>query len=102
MFLTANARFKEPFETDMSGLRLITNAPNFNQFQVNGVIPGSPANQAGIRDGDIIAAVDGHPAGSLTLGGMQLSFQRPGDVRHLIVKRVPQELRVNLNLRRLM
>ena len=102
MFLTPNARFKEPFETDMSGLRLITSAPNFNQFQVNGVIPGSPANQAGIRDGDIIAAVDGHPAGSLTLGGMQLSFQRPGEVRHLIVKRGPQELRVNLNLRPLM
>jgi hypothetical protein len=33
---------------------------------------------------------------------MQLSFQRPGEVRHLIVKRGPQELRVNLNLRPLM
>lgn len=36
-----------------------------NQVQIHGVVPGSPAAQAGLRPGDIIESIDGHPIASV-------------------------------------
>jgi hypothetical protein len=101
MFLAPNERFAAPFETDMSGLRLTTHPPLFNQFEVNGVTAQSPASEAGIRDGDMIGALDSRPAANLTLDAIQESLERPGEVRHLLLQRGTHELRVDLHLRRL-
>jgi len=101
LFLTANKQVHLPFETDMSGLKLTTEPPLFDRFLVDGVTSGSPADQAGIRDGDVIAAIDGHPASGLTLERIQYEFQQLNGVHHLIVERSGKQLRVDLKLRRL-
>jgi predicted aspartyl protease len=65
MYLEKNRRFDRPDTHDRSGL-WINRAGD--AFQVEDVVPGSPAAQAGVRVGDRITAVDGQPASALSLG----------------------------------
>lgn len=64
MYLEKNRLFDRPDAHDRSGL-WINRAGD--AFQVEDVVPGSPAAQAGIRAGDRITAVDGTPAAGLSL-----------------------------------
>jgi S1-C subfamily serine protease len=47
--------------------------------QVAGVVPGSPADRAGIRAGDVVTTVDGHAVASATALHDAMSAHRPGD-----------------------
>ncbi len=47
--------------------------------QVAGVVPGSPAEGAGIRAGDVVTALDGHAVASATALHDAISAQQPGD-----------------------
>jgi S1-C subfamily serine protease len=47
--------------------------------EVGGVIPGSPAEQAGIQAGDVLTAVDGHAVSSTAELHTRLAQHRPGD-----------------------
>lgn len=101
MYLAPNRHFGEPFETDMSGLEVTANPPQFDRFEVSGVMAESPAGQAGVRQGDVIAEVDGRPASRLALADIQTSFEKPGETRHLLLERGKEELRIELHLKRL-
>lgn len=101
MYLNPNKRFTQPFETDMSGLRLTARPPLFKRFEISGIAEDSPASEAGMREGDVITAVDGRPAADLTLSEVQKSFQRNGELRRLTIQRGEREFQVDLPLRRL-
>ncbi|MGD0084378.1 MAG: trypsin-like peptidase domain-containing protein [Acidimicrobiales bacterium] len=45
---------------------------------VAGVLPGSPAGAVGLREGDVITAVNGHAVTSPTVLGQLFSHDRPG------------------------
>ena len=62
MILEKNAAFAQPFEWDMSGALLLAEGADFDAFRVHAVIAGSPAAQAGLVEGDRIAAIDGRAA----------------------------------------
>ncbi len=47
--------------------------------QVAGVVPGSPAEGAGIRTGDVVTTVDGHKVASATALHDAMSNHKPGD-----------------------
>lgn len=47
-------------EYDMSGIALITTFEDRHKFTVNRVAKGSPAEEAGIKKGDVITTIDGN------------------------------------------
>lgn len=66
--------------------------------RISRVIEGSPAEQAGLRVGDLIVAVDGQslaPAGELAEA---VAGHRPGDMIELIVESQGQQRRVTVIL----
>jgi C-terminal processing protease CtpA/Prc len=72
-------------------------------FEVMAIMTGGPAQQAGLKVGDIITAVNGKPAGDLTLYGLRemLSKSAPGTRVKLTVGKGAKAHDVSLVLRRL-
>jgi predicted aspartyl protease len=101
MLLRPNADFGEPFEVNMSGLELVTKADDFKVVKIKHVRAGSPAAQAGLREGDEVVAVDGRPASKYGLDMLAKMFRREGKEYGLTVRRGEQVLKVKIRLRRL-
>lgn len=60
-------------------------------FQVTKIWPGGPAELAGLRESDVITAIDGKSLGSLQIGGFYLLFPKnPGEVTNLQYVRAGQ------------
>ena len=77
-----------PFDLDTydrSGLRIEANPAG---FRVVSVSYGTPAAEAGLRPGDIILAVNGQPATSITLPSLrdELRQRPPGSVMALEIE----------------
>lgn len=64
MYLKPNENFGAPMNYDRSGMWI--NGTN-GGFVVKAVMNGGPAEQAGLKAGDVITAVNGKPAAELTL-----------------------------------
>lgn len=78
MFLQPNAHFDEPYDFDMSGLYLAAEGKDFRTFKVYKVVSGSPADGAGLREGDQIWAINEQPAAKLTLEQIRAMFRQEG------------------------
>src|SRR5207245_627633 len=76
MILEPNASFADRFEYDMSGIRLRAEGDDFKTLRVRRVVENSPATEAGVREGDVISAVDGKPAAELTLSQINQMFKQ--------------------------
>jgi S1-C subfamily serine protease len=101
MILEPNAGFDAPFETNWSGLVLKT--PGRSQFHtiiVAHVIPGSPAEDAGMREGDVITAAGDLATEELTTHRLWEMFQHPGETVRLHIERDGTPMDVSLTLRR--
>lgn len=61
-----------------------------NRVLVDGVVPGSPADQAGVGPGDIVVAVNGKAVSSPGDVDADLSGLHAGDTVSLAVQRGPQ------------
>jgi len=101
ILLRPNADFGEPFEVNMSGLELVTEADNFKVVKIKHVRAGSTAAQVGLREGDEVVAVDGRPASRYGLDRLAKMFRREGKEYRLTVRRGDQVMTVKLRLRRL-
>lgn len=95
-----NATFAEPFERASSGVRIHAEGPEHRTFRIKNVLEDSPASEAGLKQDDIISAIDGRPASELTLTKLNEMFERPVSYK-LTVKRGEQELNVTLTPRKL-
>ncbi len=93
--------FSEPFEFDMSGLGLASEGASFSVFRVMRVLPGTPAAEAGLREGDEILAVAGRPVAGTRLADVRELLRRPGQKIPLRVRRGAEELDFELKTRRL-
>ena len=96
-----NKAFRQPFEFDSSGLVLTAEGDDLRSFRVLRVIEGSPALEAGLREGDELVALDGRSTSSLTLETLRASLIAPGKSRQLEVRRDGQTTRTRVMLRRL-
>jgi len=67
LYLKPNKRFKRPFNIDRSGLIIHAFGKSFNQFIIHYVYPGSTADKAGIKKGDIITKFGRKKSNKLTL-----------------------------------
>ncbi|HUO12907.1 MAG TPA: Do family serine endopeptidase [Caulobacteraceae bacterium] len=64
--------------------------------QVTDVVPGGPAERAGLRSGDVVVAVDGVPVKSNTEMTREVAKAQAGDVVHLDVYRDGKEMAVDV------
>lgn len=96
IYLAPNARYGTPFENDRSGLFIIA---YHGGVMVLDARPGTPAANAGLKKGDMIAQVDGRSASSYTLAQLrELLSQAPGTIVHLHVRSGSSERDVTLTL----
>jgi hypothetical protein len=100
MILEPNQHIKDAFLFDASGvtLRLV---PESGDFSVHSVIQGSPASEAGLREGDLIQSIDGLSSQHFTLHQLQSILLRVGAEHHLTVQRDNQSLKFDFKLRKL-
>lgn len=97
LILEPGKRFAAPDVFPRAGLQLARVA---GVIHVAWVLPGSPAEAAGAREGDEIVAIDGKPAASWTVDGVEEALERgPVASQHsLDIRRdgVPRRLRLRL------
>ena len=101
MILEPNRHFSEPDEFDMSGLLLVAEGEAFKILKVKHLVEDSPATRAGLREGDVILAVNGTPASKLSLEQVRTMFKKEGQSYLLSIKRGAETLRIRIRLRRL-
>jgi S1-C subfamily serine protease len=70
--------FGDPYDRAFSGVALRADGPGYHTFHVREILEQSPATEADIREGDVITAVDGAPASTLTLAAIHEMFEKPG------------------------
>jgi hypothetical protein len=99
--LEPNRSFAKPFQSDASGLLLSAQGSDFRTFMVEGVIPNSPASEAGLQEGDQITAIGGKPAGAYALWRLQDELKTTGATVTLTAKRGDESLSKSLLLRSL-
>ncbi|MFU8856427.1 MAG: ChaN family lipoprotein [Deferrisomatales bacterium] len=66
------------------------------RVRVRGVLPGSPAERAGVRAGDVIAAIDGEPVKELFDVTYRVGLRRPGETGPLEVLREEERLTLEI------
>lgn len=101
LILEPNAHYTEPLEYDMSGIRLRASGDDFRTFKVYQVLEDSPAAEAGLSVGDILAAIDGVVASRFTLDEIYQMLKQQGREYELSFKRGGRTLSVKIKMRRL-
>lgn len=101
LILEPNSHYTEPFEYDMSGIRLRAEGNDFRRFRISHVLQGSPAEEAGLREGDMLDAIDGNPASSFSLDFIYQILKRQPREYKISVKRGNETLSVMIKTRRL-
>ncbi|HYH55330.1 MAG TPA: aspartyl protease family protein, partial [Anseongella sp.] len=67
MLLKPNNRFGDPFEHDMSGMSLVTAGQVYRRYFIANIIPGSPADEAGLEVDDEILSINLQPAKEMSI-----------------------------------
>ncbi len=100
IYLKPNKNYGAPMNYDRSGMWI--NGTN-GGFEVKAVMTGGPAEQAGLKPGDVITAVNGKPADSLTLYNLRgmLRDGTPGSRMKFTLGKGGDARTVTLVLRRL-
>lgn len=101
LILEPNRHFSEPDEYDMSGLLLIAEGEDFKILKVRHLIEDSPATEAGLREGDVISAVNGTLASKLSLEQVRAMFKKEGQSYLLSIRRGGERMQIRIRLRRL-
>lgn len=102
MIIEPNSRFDDPFEYDMSGLRLIATGDDLKTIRVANVIAGSPAAVAGVRPNDILTDIDGVPSAEFDLEKLESYFKQDGQNIAITVERGSTPLYLRFTLKRLL
>ncbi len=76
MLLVPNGRFEDEFRFDRSGLRLTP----ADTLKIEGIIAGSPADQAGLEPGDVLIRIDDRPVTGADFEGARARLLGDGEV----------------------
>jgi len=97
-----NTYFADYEEEDKSGLTIIAKGAGLKTFEVVAVQASTPAGEAGIQKGDIIAGIDDEPAADLTLSAVRDLFRQIGHRYKLLIQRSGQTVQISIQMRRLL
>jgi hypothetical protein len=100
IILEPNESFDEAFDRAFGGLSIVAEGKDYRTFRIADVLENSPGTEAGLRKDDVIAAIDGKAAASLSLTRLLELFERPVPYK-LTVRRGDQMLQVTLTPRKL-
>ncbi|TAF67806.1 MAG: PDZ domain-containing protein [Cytophagales bacterium] len=67
IYLKPNRYFKEPFRENKSGMYIAAEAPDFKIFKINYLYANSPAQKAGLQEGDTIVAINNQMVNDMTI-----------------------------------
>ncbi len=70
VYIRPTRKWRSPWRFDRSGLSVSAGGKDLRNFVVLNVLPGSPAERADIRRGDLILKINGMPANFITLGSL--------------------------------
>jgi len=102
LILEPNEHLDEPYEFDMCGLMAIAEGDDLKTLRIYHVTAHSPASEAGLREGDVIASIDGQPAEQMSLEHVRRLFRRDAGSEHsIMVLRDGRQHKVSVKLRRL-
>lgn len=101
MILEPGREFKKPMEHDMCGVFLLNWFEPVRGFLVMAVTPGSPAEAAGLKQGDIITGIDGKQTDAITLTQARNLLKRSGKKAILSIARDGQLLEIAVKLKRM-
>jgi len=102
MILQKGADFRRPFEYNMSGITLRSLGTLFNIYEVSDIIPGSPADVAGIKTGDVLLAIDHNFTLTMTLGEVNKKLSAGDGIKvNLTLSREGKQMEVRLRLKKL-
>jgi len=100
MILEPGPAIDRPSETEMLGLTFLASGPDFKTLTVHALVPGSPAEQAGLRVGDRIVSVDGVPIADISLEQLWQLRTAAGRTVKVGVERDRVPLVVTIRIRR--
>lgn len=93
---------REEFEHDMSGLELRAKGERFRNYYVDKIIDGSPADLAGLREGDEVLFINNSSANDLTISDIYKVLQTgEGKEVSMLVRRSGQIIVAHFALKRL-
>ena len=101
VILEPNGHFRDPFLADASGLVLAAEGSDFRTIVVRALVEGSPADEGGVKEGDIITAVDGESTDRYALWQLQDLFKDSGRERRVTIKRAGAIVTLAIKLRAL-
>jgi hypothetical protein len=102
MFLEPNTKFSEDDEEDKSGITIAAKGPGLKIFEVTEVRTRTPASEAGLRPGDVIAGIDQDAAADMTLYDVRDLLRQTGHKYSLVIVRDGQTLTIPIQMRRLL
>lgn len=102
LYLTKSVEHQKKFEYDMSGLEVIAHGTELNRIRVTNVRPNSPAEKAGIKEGDIIKTVNGLSITNTSLNFITTLMRlKRGKKVSLRLLRNEEEVKVSFRLERM-
>lgn len=88
LYLKPNKTIEKKFKYDKSGILVIASGDQLNEYIVNYVVPGSPAERVGIQKGDQIVKYGWWPISFYSLSDITNKFQgKAGKKIKLVIKR---------------
>jgi len=88
LYLRPNKNYKRAFKFDKSGLIVIAAGRHLNTFTIHDVLESSPADLAGLQQGDILKNLNGYPTNLLSLKQITDTLKkREGKRIRIVVKR---------------
>lgn len=100
VILDSNSEYHTDDHEDMSGISVAAAGPGWKTLEVTQVRPGSPAADAGVQKGDVIAGVDDEPAADISLAAIRALFRQVGHKYKLAIDRNGKTITVNVQMRR--